>query len=129
MDTQMPAPVAAEQSLLTQDDVLNLLVKLAEHAEAKSVEFKQFLAELCDYHKDVRGRDIEALRKDINVCVFKPALAALSDRKGLDKLRDYWAASLLHELAKPLEQLKVAEVRRLTRPLFEPLTGEVGWDA
>ena len=75
MDTQMPAPVAAEQSLLTQ------------------------------------------------------ARAALSDRKGLDKTPAYWAARLLHELAKPLEQLKVAEVRRLAKVLFEPLTEEVGWDA
>ena len=129
MDTQMPAPVAAEQSLLTQDDVLNLLVKLTKHAEAKSVKFKQFLAELRDYHKNVRGRDIEALRKDINVCVFKPAQAALNGHKGLNNIPDYWAASLLHELAKPLEQLKVAEVRRLAKVLFEPLTGEVGWDA
>ena len=140
MDTQtMPAPVAAEQSLLTQGDVLNLLVKLAEHlehlvklpenAEEKFEKFTKLLAELRDYHSDARGRNIEALHQDINVYLFVPARAALNGHKGLNKIRYYWAASLLHELAKPLEQLKVAEVRRLTMRLFEPLTGEVGWDA
>ena len=150
MDTQtMPAPVAAEQSLLTQDDVLNLLVKMAKHlehlvklakhlehlvklpenAEKKFEKFTKFLAELRDYHSDARGRNIEALRKGINVYVFLPALAALNGHNGLKKLPYYWAASLLHELAKPLEQLHVAEVRRLEELLFKPRTGELRWDA
>jgi hypothetical protein len=140
MDTQtMPAPVAAEQSLLTQGDVLNLLVKLAEHlehlvklpenAEEKFEKFTKLLAELRDYHSDARGRNIEALHQDINIYVFVPARAALDGHKGLNKLSGYWAARLLRELAKPLEQLDVAEVRRLARLLFEPHTGELRWDA
>jgi hypothetical protein len=130
MDVQMkPAPVPAGAAPLSQEDVLILLAKLAEHAEAKPEKFAQLLAELRGFHEDGRGRNVQALHQRIDDRVFRPALAALIGRDGLDNTPGLWASRLLLELAKLLPQLNAAEVRRLERLLFEPLSGKGTWDA